>query len=108
MKKLFLLFVLLTSYPAFAACPVDGISDACIAEFNAVPTLNPIPMNRNPNSFNRPFQGVVNTTPISSKEIGPDSTRMFGPTNRDYNYNSSCQFGICRTTGTPTSITGEN
>lgn len=106
MKKLFAILVILTSYPAFGACPIDGLN-SCVAEFNPVPTLNPIPMNRNPNNFNRPFQGVTNTTPLS-KEIYPDSTRAFGPTGQDYNYNSSCQFGICRNTGTPTSITGEN
>ena len=108
MKKFLLLILILTSYPVFASCPIDGITDACVAEFSPVPSLNPIPANRNPEGFSRPFQGVVNTTPIS-KEIGPSNkTREFGPTTQDYNYNSSCQFGICRTTGTPKSITGEN
>ena len=106
MKFILIFLVILTSHQVFAACPIDT-TDACVAEFNPVPSLNPIPMNRNPNAINKPFQSIVNTTP-TTKEIGPNNTRTFGPTSLDYNYNSSCQFGICRNTGTPTSITGEN
>lgn len=107
MKNFLISIFVLVSYPVLAACPIDGIGDSCVAEFNPIPSLQSIPVNRNPNNFTRPFQGVQDTTPIS-REISPiKSSRQFGPTSQDYNYNSSCQFGICRTTGTPTSITGE-
>ena len=106
MKNIIILIAILT-LPTYASCPIDGLADSCVAEFNPVPSFNPIPNNRNPEAFNKPFQGTANTTPIS-REIGPKSNlQNFGPTIQDYNYNSSCQFGICRTTGTPKSITGE-
>ena len=106
MKNIIILTAFLITLPAIATCPIDGITDACVAEFNPVPTVNPIPQ-RNPAAFNKPFKETVNTTPLS-REIGPkEGLQNFGPTIQDYNYNSSCQFGICRTTGTPKSITGE-
>ena len=105
MKNFSVFLIILAFCPVFAACPIDELTNSCVAEFNPVPTLNPIPMSRNPNAINKPFQSIVNTTP-TTKEIGPNNTRTFGPTSLDYNYNSSCQFGICRNTGTPTSLTG--
>ena len=107
MKNIIILIAVIITVPVFAACPIDGISDACVAEFNPVASTSPIPVGRNSQAFNKPFKETVNTTPMS-REIGPmGNLREFGPTTQDYNYNSSCQFGICRTTGTPKSITGE-
>ena len=107
MKKFIILISILVSYPVFAACPVDGVSDACVAEFSPVPSLQSIPMDRNPDSFSKPFKGTQDTTPLSRETGAGKNLRNFGPTTQDYNYNSSCQFGICRTTGTPKSIIGE-
>ena len=92
MKKFLISAVILISAPVLAACSVDETSTSCsIAQIRE-------PMNQ-----------TYKTTPIinefsSSPEarLAPANNnavesqlREFRPQNKDYSYNSSCQFGMC-------------
>ena len=102
MKKFFLIAVFLTS-PVFAACPIDGTTDACIAEFKSFSAgSSPAAMK---NETNKNFVGVEPLTGTDRNVKNTDKLRNFSPTIQDYSYNSSCQFGVCRTTGTPKTFT---
>lgn len=103
MKNLLFLIAILSIIPAFASCPIDGNSSACIAEFQqtSIPdvTQNPALL-----STPAPANTFSATPPIidTEREIGPTKNlRNFGTTSQDYGYNSSCQFGVCMETGTP-------
>ena len=101
MKKILLLILILTTYPAFAACPVENMSGACIAEFKTMPLAAPMTPILPASPSVREFSPTPPRVGIK-REIEPTrSLRMFGPTSSDYGYNSSCQFGICQNTGTP-------
>lgn len=99
MKKLLILLCILTSLPAFAACPIDGDVTSCsLAQFRQVPM----------NQTYAPKSGIKEfaSTPEArlkprENNIQPRQLRNFGPTDDDYNYNSSCQFGVCNDTGAP-------
>ena len=109
MKKFVLLIIIFISYPAFAACPIDGISDACIAEFQAVPLAEPMKMTLPKNETVKEFSATPSATNNFEKEIDANtSLRKFGPQSQNYGYNSSCQFGVCQTTGTPKSFAPGN
>ena len=104
MKKLIALTFILTLYPAYASCPING--DACIAEFP------PIQLEATPNAMGPPpppksFASTPSTMDLS-REIKPTKTRAFGSNNTEYGYNSSCQFGVCMDTGTPKNFTKES
>lgn len=105
MKNLTLLVFILTSYPVFAACPIDASS--CIAEFQQLQTLQSAPMQTPKNISPKTFSPIPSTTNLS-REISPTNTRMFGPTDEDYGYNSSCQFGVCQKTGTPKTFSSKD
>ena len=101
MKTFLFLTAVLISYPVFAACPIDGITDACIAEFQAIPNITPI----QPKLIQRKPMGEFISTPsgisVEKQDLSGKPLRTFGPTSNDYGYNSSCQFGICSNTGAP-------
>ena len=98
MKKLFLIAFILTS-PVFAACPIDGTTDACIAEIRTSPVVSSPAIIQN--EISRDFVGIEPLTGMGGNDKKPDKLRNFSPTNQDYSYNSSCQFGVCRNTGAP-------
>ena len=98
MKKLFLIATILTS-PVFAACPIDGTTDACIAEIKTSPVVSSPTFIQN--EINRDFVGVEPLTGMGRNDKKSNNLRNFSATNQDYSYNSSCQFGVCRNTGTP-------
>lgn len=100
MRKLSFLIVILISLPVFATCPIDGISDACVAGTTALPNLMPSESAIPSNSSNKIFTETPSTSDIT-REIKPIKTQNFGVTGQDYGYNSSCQFGVCMDTGTP-------
>ena len=116
MKKLLFLIALLLYLPAFAACPVDGISSSCsIAE--GYDTMNPAPFSGtslpdlNSPSNNTNFDSEINSganygmnqiTDTVTRDYSSEKTfREFGQNESNFNYNSSCQFGVCNQTGTP-------
>ena len=101
MKKLIALTFILTLYPAYGACPING--DACIAEFPPI-QLETAPNNISPPQPPKPFTGTPSTMDLS-REIKPAKIRDFGSNNTEYGYNSSCQFGVCMDTGTPKNFT---
>lgn len=108
MKNFVTLIIIFISYPAFAACPIDGISDACIAEFQAVPLAEPMKMTLPKNETVKEFSPTPSTTGNLEREIDADtSLRKFGPQSQNYGYNSDCQFGVCQTSGTPTVFSAE-
>ncbi len=92
MKKFLILSVILISAPVFASCPVDGSATSCsIAQIR------------------EPMSPTYQTTPNISEFSGSPEARLapannnavesqlreFRPQNKDYSYNSSCQFGMC-------------
>ena len=105
MKRTALLIVILISLPAFAACPIDGIGEACVAD---IPSL-PSPLSSESAIPNNSSEKIFTDTPTTSditREIKPIKTQTFGVTGQDYGYNSSCQFGVCMDTGTPKNFNG--
>lgn len=100
MKKFLILAVILTSNTVFAACSIDGITDACsIAEIQ-----QPQPLQRTyaPASTIKEFSGTPEARLKPSQNNLPSrQLRDFGPQSADYSYNTSCQFGICNPSGVP-------
>jgi len=109
MKKLIYIIVLLTSYPVLAACPIDGNTNACIAESQTL--FQNTPQTLSPKLFSPNSAIKFKDTPESAKneqEILPEKNlQSFGVNNQDYGYNSSCQFGVCMDTGTPQNFPGQ-
>ena len=108
MKIFPVLIAILISYPAFAACPIDGINDACIAEFQALPNISPAQPSLIRRNSSKEFTSTPNAITLDNQDLSGKPLRTFGPTTSDYGYNSSCQFGICRNTGTPKNFEGQN
>lgn len=104
MKKIIILTIILTLYPACGACPING--DACIAEFPPI-QLESTPSNINPPKMPKPFTSVTSDIDLS-REIKPAKARNFRSNNTEYGYNSSCQFGVCMDTGTPKNFPNED
>ncbi len=98
MKKLLLISAILTSLPVFAACSIEeGATSCSIAQFQE--------------PFQQTYSGKTNIRDLSDNpetQLQPiqndaekDFKRTFGPSTMDYSYNSTCQFGVCRNSGTP-------
>ena len=95
MKKIFILSsILIVSVflPSFALCPVHEGATAC-----SVPAVrekvSPI---YNPNSQIKEFSGSpeARLTPLNRSDIRNEAN-SFAPSENNFNYNSSCQFGVC-------------
>ena len=100
MYKIVLPIFILTLFPVYASCPVDGSGESCVAEIQSqiLPPLQPSsPL---PQKQSKLFTETPSTLDIS-REIKPVKSRSFGSNNTEYGYNSSCQFGVCMDTGTP-------
>ena len=95
-KAIILSLICILNLPTvFAACPVDEITESCsLAEFRQkefVPTFSAQPAidyDDTPETRLKPTENVVQET-----------LRDFAPKPADFNYNSSCQFGVCNTVG---------
>lgn len=103
MKKFIIISIILTSLPSFASCPIDGFSNSCsIAEFQQktfIPTYAP---NGDIKEFSDTPETRLNANPDSADK---KMLREFGPKNSDFGYNTNCQFGICKKSGTPQPFT---
>lgn len=99
MKRYIIISLILTSLPVFASCPIDGSSNACsIAEFHQkefIPTYAP-------NGEIKEYSDTPETR-LNPNDDSADKKmlREFGPKNSDFGYNTNCQFGICKKSGTP-------
>ena len=100
MKIFAILALILVTSSAYGACPVDGSGTACsIAE---VQTSQPMERINFPSSNIKEFSGEPNDRMKQSQDNKPSKNlREFGAQTNDYSYNTSCQFGVCSTTGTP-------
>lgn len=98
MKNLLILSLILTSIPAFAACPIDGDGSACIAQFSRQPLQQTYAPNSNVKEFSRTPEARLNPARVNAPTT---ELRNFRQVPNDYSYNSSCQFGVCNQTGTP-------
>lgn len=98
MKNLLILSFILTSIPAFAACPIDGDGAACIAQFSR----EPMQQTYAPKSNIKEFSGTPEAR-LKPAQVNAPSTelRKFRQVQDDFSYNSSCQFGVCNQTGAP-------
>ena len=102
MKTIFLaiITIALTSSITLASCPIDGSTTSCsIAEFQQ---QQPMQRTYSPKSTIKEFAGSPEARLKPSQDEEPSKNlRDFGPQPADYSYNTSCQFGVCNTTGTP-------
>ncbi len=100
MKKIFISIFILTSTATYAACPIDGSATSCsIAEFQQ---QQPMQRTYSQKSTIKEFAGSPEARLKPSQNEEPSKNlRDFGPQPADYSYNTSCQFGVCNSTGTP-------
>ena len=95
MKKIFILSsILIVSAlsPVFAMCSIDESTTACsVPGFRE--KVSPI---YNPNSQIKEFSGSpeARLTPLNRSDIRNEAN-SFAPSENNFNYNSSCQFGVC-------------
>ena len=89
MKKYFVYTLLLTTIPAYSACPIDPISGESVCTLPSFrEQVSPVFNNNSSTNLNNPagkLQPLSRQDPIN---------QMRGP-NNDLNYNSGCQFGVC-------------
>ena len=92
MKSFLIATIILTSLPAFAACPLDEDSLTCsMAQFQ-----KPMDMTYSTRDSIKEHSGTPEARLRPTRnEAGEKMLREFGPTSRDYNYNADCQFGVC-------------
>lgn len=92
--------IVLTSSFSYAACPIDGTATSCsIAEFQQ---QQPMQRTYSQKSTIKEFAGSPEARLKPSQNEEPSKNlREFGPQPADYSYNTSCQFGVCNSTGTP-------
>lgn len=95
MKKIFILSsILIVSAlsPVFAMCSIDESATVC-----SVPGFREkvLPI-YNPNSQIKEFSGSpeARLTPLNRSDIRNEAN-SFAPSENNFNYNSSCQFGVC-------------
>lgn len=90
MKKILILVSLCLTLPGLAMCSIEDDAVTCTAQGfreEMSPTYNP--------------QSNINTTMPETRlnPIKRDNTdnqpRSFAPNESNFNYNSSCQFGVC-------------
>ena len=95
MKKIFILSSILivsASSPVFAMCSIDESATVCsVPGFRE--KVSPI---YNPNSQIKEFSGSpeARLTPLNRSDIRNEAN-SFAPSENNFNYNSSCQFGVC-------------
>ena len=95
MKKLFIITsILIVSLclPSFATCSIEENETVCsLPDFRE--KVSPI---YNPNSNIKEFSGSpeARLAPLDRSDIRNESG-SFAPTEGNFNYNSSCQFGVC-------------
>ncbi len=92
MKKLIVLFSLLMTLPCLSACPIESGEMVCsVAGFReqVTPTYQP---RGNIREFSSSPEARLNA--IDRSEISKQ-IRDFSATESNFNYNSSCQFGVC-------------
>ena len=95
MKKIFILSsILIVSAlsPVFAMCSIDESATVCsVPGFRE--KVSPI---YTPNSQIKEFSGSpeARLTPLNRSDIRNEAN-SFAPSENNFNYNSSCQFGVC-------------
>ena len=92
MKKFLLILSLLIVLPSFAACSID-IGESVCSLPNVREPFSPI-FSSNENISDFSDSPVIRLNPIKHGEIESEF-RNFSPNESNYNYNSSCQFGVC-------------
>ena len=99
MKKFLILSVILISSPVFAACPIDGVTNACsIAQIR-----EPFKPTYTTNPMIKEYSGSPESRLTPSHNTATDNQlRNFRTQNSDYSYNSNCQFGVCHQDRTDT------
>ena len=100
MKKFLIILSFLVAIPLFplnsparAACPIEGGETVCsLPGFRerVTPVYNPT--GDNLSEFSDSPEARLK--PIDRSDIR-EQAESFAPTENDYNYNSSCQFGVC-------------
>ena len=92
MKKFLISAVILISSPVFASCPVDGTETACSIAQIREPMMPTYQTDSMINEFADSPEARL--APANNNAV-ESQLRDFRPQNKDYSYNSSCQFGMC-------------
>lgn len=92
MKKFLIFAAFCLALPTYAMCSLDENATACTAQGlreEMSPTYNP-------QSNIKEFSGTPETrlNPIK-RDTAENMQRSFAPSESNYSYNSSCQFGVC-------------
>ena len=93
MKKnlVMILFMVFNAGNCFAMCSVDDVSICTVSGFRE--QVSPIYAPKyNVSEFSASPEARLN--PVDRSDIG-QQIREFAPTESNYSYNSSCQFGVC-------------
>ena len=92
MKKFLISLSLLISLPSFALCPIDGGETVCsLPGFREQVTPVYYPQT-NISEFADSPEARLN--PLDRSDIR-EQAESFAPQESNFNYNSSCQFGVC-------------
>ena len=97
MKKLIFLIAFLTAIPVYATCPIEEGGSCKVAEILRQPLQMTYPT---PQPMVKEFGGKDNHLQPHKNDASSKQLRSFGPTQTDYSYSTSCQFGICNPGGT--------
>ena len=93
MKKFLIISAFLFVLPTFATCPIEGGDTVCsLPEFRERTT--PIYSSTPSLSGDNVDDPSTNLNPTYRNEIEKEF-RQFAPAASDFNYNSTCQFGVC-------------
>ena len=94
MKKFLYISVLSLFIPAYASCNLEDLDNNSVCSIqNLRKNINPIyTHNSNVSEFSSNPESRLQ--PIKRSDI-EETTRTFEPTESDYSYNTSCQFGVC-------------
>ena len=93
MKKIFLFLSFVIAMPAFGLCSID---EATVCSSSVPGMREEFTPTYNPKSGISEFSGTpeARLNPIKRDNI-EYQMREFAPTESNFNYNSSCQFGVC-------------
>lgn len=93
MKKYFILAAMLFSMPVFALCSIEEGAETCSISAGFREEMSPT---YNPQSSIKEFSGTPEARLNPIKRDNTDNqSRSFAPAESNFNYNSSCQFGVC-------------
>ena len=94
MKKLVILTLFLSAIPAFATCSIDNNGTTCTMASDFVPHQMQQTYSKDTNVSEYSHTPEVRLKPARNDTTN-EMLQTFRDTEKNFNYNSNCQFGIC-------------